>query len=91
MLKQMTSDRLILLINKELKKSWTRQESAKGKLVHVDWAWAAVINECIVKYRSKGWTVSKHVEIGGTERQLFLCFKNKNWSKRRQLKKSTKI
>ena len=87
----MTSDRLILLINKELKEPWTQKESARGKLIHVDWAWAAVINRCIKKYESKGWTVSKHVEIDGSERRLFLCFKNKNWANRQKNKKKLKI
>ena len=88
----MTPDRLILLINKKLKEPWTQKESVQGKMINVDWAWAAVINQCIEKYKKKGWTVGKHVEIDGQDRRLFLCFKNKIWSKKRvKTKKRLKI
>jgi hypothetical protein len=85
MLVQMTSDQLILLINQELKAPWTVKETARGKSIHVDWSWAVVINQCIKKYEQKGWTVIKHVEIDGLDRRLFLCFKNKTWTKTKKI------
>ena len=83
----MTEDALIIKINKLLKESWTKKETSEGKRVEMDWAWAKTINSVVKRYKSKGWTVTKHVETDSAGRHLYLTFKNSLWLSKKKSKK----
>jgi len=83
---EITDDTLIKKINKTLKETWSKKETATGKSIKVEWAWAPVINRVIKRYRSKGWKVTKYVATDGAERLLYLTFKNSLWVKNKKNK-----
>ena len=87
---EMTSDDLIKKINTSLQSGWTIQECRDGKKIIVKWTWAKAVNDIVKKYKDKGWIVTKHVEIDGAKRFLFLTFKNAYWEKNPDQRKKTR-
>ena len=67
---------LVKSINKVLQAHWSRKQLAYGKWIEVKWEWAGFIGKVVVLYKSKGWDISKHVELSSEGRRVFLSFIN---------------
>ena len=83
----MTSDKLVSKINAELKSAWTNKEIKMGKSVLVEWTWGKTINAVIKKYEERGWTVTKYAVTDGSDRDLYLSFKNEKWLAKKKKKR----
>ena len=71
---------LIREINKILKSTWSKKQTAKGKWIEVQWSWAGVIGRAVNKYKECGWIVKKQIELGPEGRRVWLIFINPNWA-----------
>jgi hypothetical protein len=68
---------LIENINKVLGAKWSRRQMAHGKWIEVKWDWVGYISKVVRLYKTKGWKITKHVEISSGEgRRIFLSFIN---------------
>ncbi len=68
---------LIENINKVLESRWSRKQMAYGKWIEVKWDWVGFIGKVVKLYKSKGWEITKHVELSSEEgRRIFLSFVN---------------
>ena len=76
----MDKQQLLTHINEVLRRDWTRDELAAGKLVELPWDARPLLREVRQAYAVRGWRVVTMASLTGSGRRIALCFSNPRWS-----------
>lgn len=76
----MDKQQLLTHINEALRRDWTRDELAAGKLVELPWDARLLLREVRAAYAMRGWQVVTMAALTGSGRSVMLNFSNPKWS-----------
>lgn len=76
----MDKQQLLTHINEALRRDWTRDELAGGKLVELPWDARSLLREVRQAYAVRGWQVVTMASLTGSGRSVVLSFSNPRWS-----------
>lgn len=76
----MDKQQLLTHINEVLRKDWSRDELAGGKLIELSWSTRFLLKDALEAYAQRGWSITKMASLTGDVRMVALRFRNPKWS-----------